>query len=69
MVLAVPGTVVHAYLGHIDWIITGVLALGSVPFSYLGARFAVRANPKSLERWYGLALTILGAYFVYNLIF
>ena len=29
----VPGTVVHAYLGHISWTVTGLVALGSVPFS------------------------------------
>lgn len=69
MVLALPGTIVHAYLGHIDWIITGVLALGSVPFSYLGASVAVKANSKSLERWYGFALTILGGYFLLKLLF
>ncbi len=68
MVLALPGTVVHAFLGHIDWFITGILALGSVPFSYLGARVAVSANPKHLERWYGFALTILGVYFLLKLL-
>lgn len=67
MVLAVPGTLVHAYLGHIDWLVTAVLALGSVPFSYLGARVAIRARPSVLERWYGLALTALGAYFLLQL--
>ncbi len=68
MVLALPGTFVHAYLGHIDWLITGVLALGSVPFSYLGARVAIKANPKQLERFYGLALTFLGVYFLIKLL-
>ncbi len=67
MVLAVPGTLVHAYLGHIDWLVTTVLALGSVPFSYLGARVAIRARPSALERWYGLALTGLGTYFLLQL--
>lgn len=64
MFLAIPGTVVHAYLGHIDWTVTAVLALGSVPFSYLGARVAIQANARTLERWYGVILTALGAYFL-----
>ena len=64
MVLAVPGTIVHSILGHIDWQVTAFLALGSVPFSYLGARVAIKSTPVSLERWYGLALTFLGAYFL-----
>ncbi|HEY6951508.1 MAG TPA: sulfite exporter TauE/SafE family protein, partial [Bacteroidota bacterium] len=64
IVLALPGTIVHAYLGHISWLVTGLIALGSVPLSYLGARVAIRTNAKSLERWYGLALTALGTFFL-----
>ena len=48
------GTVVHAYLGHISWTVTGLVALGSVPFSYLGARIAIRTKASRLERLYGL---------------
>jgi uncharacterized membrane protein YfcA len=65
--LALPGTIVHAYLGHIDWLVTASLALGSVPFSYLGAKVAIKTNASVLERWYGLALTALGAYFLLQL--
>lgn len=64
MVLAIPGTIVHAYLGHINWLVTASLALGSVPFSYFGAKVALKAQPQKLERWYGLALTALGAFFL-----
>lgn len=66
-VLAVPGTVVHWYLGHIPWGVTGLIALGSVPCSYLGARLAIRTLPARLERWYGLALTALGILFLLDL--
>lgn len=66
-VLAVPGTVVHAYLGHISWAVTGLMALGSVPFSFVGARIAIRTKASSLERIYGVVLTVLGAYFLYQL--
>ena len=65
-VLALPGTVVHAYLGHISWTVAGLVALGSVPFSYLGARFAIRTKASRLERLYGLVLTALGAFFLYQ---
>jgi uncharacterized protein len=67
MFLAIPGTIVHAYLGHINWLITGVLALGSVPFSFLGARTAIRTESSRLERWYGLILTALGIFFIIKL--
>lgn len=66
-VLALPGTIVHAYLGHISWTVTGLVALGSVPFSYLGARIAIRTKPNRLERIYGLVLTALGTFFLYQL--
>jgi hypothetical protein len=66
-VLALPGTAVHTYLGHISWIVTGLVALGSAPFSYLGARIAIRTKPSRLERIYGVVLTALGAYFLYQL--
>jgi uncharacterized membrane protein YfcA len=66
-VLALPGTVVHAYLGHISWTVAGLVALGSAPFSYLGARVAIRTKASRLERLYGLILTTLGAFFLYQL--
>lgn len=66
-VLALPGTIIHAYLGHISWAVTALLALGSVPFSYLGARVAIHTRASRLERWYGAALTILGAFFLLHL--
>jgi uncharacterized membrane protein YfcA len=66
-VLALPGTIVHAYLGHISWAVAGLVALGSVPFSYLGARIAIRTKASRLERVYGLVLTALGAFFLYQL--
>lgn len=66
-ILAIPGTLVHAHLGHISWTVTGLIALGSVPFSYLGARIAINTKANRLERVYGLVLTALGAFFLLQL--
>ena len=66
-VLALPGTIVHAYLGHISWGVTAVIALGSVPCSFLGAKVAIRTRASRLERLYGLALTALGAFFLFRI--
>jgi len=66
MFLAIPGTIVHAAMGHIDWIVTMFLAIGSVPFSFLGAKTAIRSDSKHLELWYGLLLTALGSYFLFK---
>jgi len=65
--LAIPGTVVHAYLGHISWLVTCLVALGSIPFSFLGARLAIHTRAEKLERWYGLALTCLGIFFLLHI--
>ncbi len=62
--LAVPGTIVHAALGHIDWTVVALFAVASVPLSYLGARVAVRANSVHLVRAYGVILVALGVGFL-----
>ena len=63
-VLAVPGTVVHVALGHVDWTVVAVLAATSVPLSFVGARIALRTEPDRLERVYGIVLAALGAAFL-----
>jgi uncharacterized membrane protein YfcA len=63
-VLAIPGTIVHAALGHIDWTLVAVFASTSVPLSFLGARVAMRTDPRRLEKIYGVALVALGAVFL-----
>jgi uncharacterized membrane protein YfcA len=60
-VLAIPGTIVHAALGHIDWELVLVFGSASIPLSYVGARVALRSNPVHLERAYGAGLALLGA--------
>jgi uncharacterized membrane protein YfcA len=44
-----------------------LVALGSIPFSFLGARLAIKMPSAMLERWYGLALTCLGIIFLFPL--
>lgn len=62
--LAVPGTIVHAALGHIDWLLVSVFAATSVPLSFLGARVALRTDSARLERVYGAAISVLGIVFL-----
>ena len=58
--LAVPGTVAHWYLGHIDWEVVLFLSVGSIPFSYLGASVSLQIHHKQLEKVFGIVLIILG---------
>lgn len=55
-ILAVPGTVVHAYLGHINWMITLALASTAIPFARVGARVSLRARERSVTVAYAVGL-------------
>jgi uncharacterized membrane protein YfcA len=57
--LVVPGTIVHASLGHIDWAIFAAIVVGSVPGAWLGARIALRANDRSQRLAVGAFLLVL----------
>jgi uncharacterized membrane protein YfcA len=59
--LAVPGTIVHAWLGHIDWTLTLAFGLAAAPAAGAGARIALRAKAHSLTLAYGLGLTTLAS--------
>jgi uncharacterized membrane protein YfcA len=62
--LAIPGTIVHAAMGHIDWNVTVVFGLASIPLSAFGARLALRTPAARLEVLYGAALVLLGGTFL-----
>ena len=54
--LVVPGTIVHAFLGHIDLGIFFVLAAGAVPGARLGAGLALGARERTLRLVVGAGL-------------
>ena len=47
--VAVPGTLVHAALGHVDWAIFLVLLIGVTPGARLGATIALGARERTLR--------------------
>lgn len=47
--LVLPGTVVHAMLGNIDWTIFVAITLGAVPGARLGAKLAIGATERMLR--------------------
>jgi len=66
--LALPGTLAHWWLGHIDWWIVLLLSLGSVPGAYLGAKTAIRMKTETLEIIFGVMLCAFGLYdLLYNI--
>jgi uncharacterized membrane protein YfcA len=58
-VLAVPGTIVHAWLGHIDWTVTAAFAFGAIPLAMLGAHVALQIKERALTVAYGAGLAFV----------
>ncbi len=48
-ILAIPGTITHAYLHNIDWAFAIPLSIGVIPGTSLGARLAIRASDRHLR--------------------
>lgn len=47
---AIPGTITHALLGHIDWRVAGFLTLTVIPSARLGSTLALRTSDARLRR-------------------
>jgi uncharacterized protein len=58
---AIPGTITHVVLDHVDWRAVAALVLGVIPGARLGAHLAIRANDRRLRLAVGtfLGLTAL----------
>lgn len=67
--LAIPGTIAHWYLGHIDWGIVLILSVSAIPFSYLGAKVAIHLKNNLLEKIFGIMLILFGAFDLWYTIF
>jgi len=61
--LAVPGTVTHALLGHIDSWLSLQLGLTAIPATYLGARLSLRLTQRRLRFLFGVFLLAFAVYF------
>jgi uncharacterized membrane protein YfcA len=61
-ILAVPGTITHAYLGHIDWRIAGALVIGVIPGAWLGARITLGASDRTIRIAFAVMLLAVGAW-------
>jgi uncharacterized membrane protein YfcA len=55
----IPGTLVHSWLGHIDWAIFLVVTAGSVPGAFVGARIALRTKDQTLRIVVGTFLLVV----------
>ena len=64
--VAVPGSIKHAMLGHIDWPVAGLLSVSVVPSAYVGAKLALRLRNRTLERIFGIWTIVFGVYFLFS---
>jgi uncharacterized membrane protein YfcA len=60
-IFAIPGTLTHWYLGHIDWAFAVPLAIGVIPGAQVGARLTIDASDRTLRLRVSFALGIIAA--------
>jgi uncharacterized protein len=60
---AIPGTVTHALLGHIDWTLAAGLFIGVVPGARIGSRLAVAQEDERLRKIVAIAMAALAIAF------
>lgn len=61
--LALPGIVVHYLLGHIDFKVVALLAIGVIPSTYIGSHIGLSLS-KEKSRWvFGIFLLVFGIFF------
>lgn len=64
--MAVPGSVVHYFLGHVDVVLFLLLSAGVIPGSYLGSRFTIKAQDRSVMLLFSLFLLMVGIIFIFT---
>lgn len=61
--MAIPGSVIHYNLGHIDPKISASMAIGVIPMAYIGAKLDIRTKSKTVMILYGIVMIIFSIYF------
>ena len=56
---AIPGTITHAALGHIDWRFAFFLTLGVIPGARIGSRLTVQSNDLRLRNTVAIFLAVV----------
>lgn len=58
--LAASGVASYAYFGHLNWLLVGELAIGSIVGVVIGARLMYRVPASILRRIFGSFLLVVG---------
>ena len=62
--LTVPTVITHTALGHVDWHVSLVFALGMLPGSLAGAQMAQRISAARARRAFGVVLVVFAGWFL-----
>jgi len=65
-VLAVPGSITHYLLGHVDLALAASMMVGVVPGALLGARVTAVANERTVKIAFALLLLVVGVVLALN---
>jgi uncharacterized protein len=65
-ILAVPATITHAVLGHIDWRIALAIAVMVVPGSLIGSRITIAASERFLRLGFATLLIVAAGFLAAN---
>ncbi len=68
-IMAIPGTCIHFQLGHIDFRIAGLMAVGVIPSTYLGARLGMLIPTAKARILFGVFLLVFGIFFLVRTIY
>ncbi len=63
-VLAIPGSIIHTLLGHVDWTIALLMIVGVLPGAYLGSFFTLRARSRRVLLLFSFFLLAIGIIFL-----
>ncbi len=64
--MAIPGSIVHYCLGHVDVALFLLLSAGVIPGSYLGSRFTIKAQDRLVMLLFSLFLLAVGIIFIFT---
>ncbi len=65
-IMAIPGTIVHYFLGHINVSLFLLLSVGVMPGAYLGSRFTIQAHKRLIMLLFSLLLLAIGIIFIFT---
>jgi uncharacterized membrane protein YfcA len=68
-VLAIPGMITHALLGHINWLFALPLCVGVVPGARLGAHLTIHSSDRTLRILIGVVLGVVAVVYAAGEIF